>query len=116
MPKIKDIHDRLLKNPVEYTEIRLTVAKRVLGFFMAFYYLSFLFTMGGFSFGPFSLTVLSQITFHAYTILVIIIAWFFYEFIVYVVHLYFPERQIFIIGGLVMAVIFTLLALYTHFI
>ncbi len=46
MSKIKEISDRLLKNPNEYTEIRLLIAKRTLGFFMAFYFLSFLFTIG----------------------------------------------------------------------
>jgi hypothetical protein len=45
MPKIKDIRDRLGKDPIEYTEIRLLIAKRTLAFFIAFYYVSFLFTV-----------------------------------------------------------------------
>ncbi len=50
MGKIKDIHERLIKNPAEFTEIRLLVAKRTLAFFIAFYFVSLLFTIGGFSF------------------------------------------------------------------
>lgn len=45
MSKIKEIHDRLLKNSTEYTEIRLLIAKRTLAFFIAFYFTSLLFTI-----------------------------------------------------------------------
>ncbi len=114
MPKIKEIRDRLLKNPVEYTEIRLLIAKRTLAFFIAFYFTAFLFTIGGFSFGPISLPVLSSITYHAYTILTIVLAWFFYEFSVYSVHVYMDDRRWLIILSLVLSIIFVGFNLFVH--
>jgi uncharacterized membrane protein len=116
MPKIKDIHDRLIKNPVEYIEIRFSIAKRTLAFFLAFYYTIFLFTIGGFTFWPFDMAALSQIAFHTYTILVIMVAWFFYEFVVYAVHIYADDKRWIIIAALVLALIFGFLAIFTHFI
>lgn len=46
MVKIKDIHERLIKNPGEYLEIKLVVAKRTLAFFLLAYYMTLLFTIG----------------------------------------------------------------------
>lgn len=106
MSKIKEIRDRLLKNPAEYTEIRLLIAKRTLAFFIAFYFTAFLFTIGGFSFGPISLTVLSAIVYHSYTVLVIVLGWFFYEFAVYAVHIYADEYRWIIIVCLALSTIF----------
>jgi hypothetical protein len=114
MPKIKEIRDRLLKNPVEYTEIRLLVAKRTLAFFIAFYFSAFLFTIGGFSFGPISLPILASITYHAYTILIIMLAWFFYEFSVYGVHVYADDHRWLIILSLGLSVVFALFSLFVH--
>ena len=93
MPKIKDIHERLTKNPAEYNELSLLVAKRVLAFVIAFYFTSFLFTVGGFSFGPFSLSILAQITFHAYSMLILVVAWFLYSLTEYSIAIYAPEKQ-----------------------
>lgn len=45
MPKIKEITERLEKNPTEYTDIRFLMAKRTVAFFLMFYYLLFLFTI-----------------------------------------------------------------------
>jgi hypothetical protein len=114
MPKIKEIRDRLLKNPAEYTEIRLLIAKRTLAFFIAFYFTAFLFAIGGFSFGPISLSVLSAIVYHAYTILVIVLGWFFYEFSVYSVHIYADEYRWAIIVCLVVSIIFVAGNLWVH--
>jgi hypothetical protein len=55
MPKIKEISDRLHKTPTEYSEIRFLIAKRTLAFFLMLYFMSFLFTIGGFRLGPLSL-------------------------------------------------------------
>lgn len=115
MTKIKDIRDRLLKDPKEYTEIRLLVAKRTLAFFIALYYSAFLFTIGGFSFGPFDISTLSQITYHTYTILVIMMAWFLYELTVYAVHIYMDDKRWLIIVSLVFSLVFTSIALFSHF-
>ena len=114
MPKIKEIHDRLLKTPAEYTEIRLLIAKRTLAFFIMFYFTAFLFTIGGFSFGPISLTALSSITFHAYTVLVIMIGWFFYEFSVYMVHVYADDHRWVIILSLAISTLFVIGNLWAH--
>ena len=46
MVKIKDISERLIKNPAEYLEIRLIIAKRTLVIFLFLYYTVFLFTIG----------------------------------------------------------------------
>lgn len=93
MSKIKDIHERLIKNPKEYNELSFLVAKRVLAFTIAFYFTSFLFTVGGFSFGPFSLSILAHITFHAYSLLVVVVAWFLYSLAEYTIAVYVPEKQ-----------------------
>lgn len=115
MSKIKQISERFLKNPNEYTEIRLLIAKRTLGFFMAFYFLSFLFTIGGFSFLFISLPTLAEITFHAYTILVIMLGWFFYEFTAYSVHIYAEKyRFILMILSLSVSTVFIVGNLFVH--
>lgn len=73
MPKIKDIIERLHKTPLEYSDIRFLSAKRTLAFFIALYFTSFLFLVGGFSFFFLSLPVLAQIVYHSYSVLVIVI-------------------------------------------
>lgn len=73
MPKIKDIIERLHKTPLEYSDIRFLSAKRTLAFFLAFYFTAFLFLIGGFSFLFVSLPVLSQLVYHIYSILIIVI-------------------------------------------
>ncbi len=115
MTKIKDIRERLFKDMSEYTEIRLLIAKRTLAFFIALYYTFFLFTIGGFTFLWIDIVTLSQITFHVYTILVIMMAWFVYELIVYVVHVYADNQRWLIVLALGISVAFTGFALYTHF-
>ena len=116
MTKIKDIRDRLFKDPSEYTEIRLLIAKRSLAFFIAFYYTSLLFTIGGYSFLWFDIATLSLITYHVYTILVIMMAWFFYELVVYSVHVYADNQRWLIIFALGFSTVFIGFSLYTHFI
>ncbi len=116
MTKIKDIRDRLFKDPSEYTEIRLLIAKRTLAFFIALYYTFYLFTIGGFSFAWFDIATLSQITFHIYTVLVIMMAWFFYELVVYGVHVYADNQRWLIILALGFSTVFIGFSLYTHFI
>ncbi len=115
MPKIKDIHERLVKNPVEYNELSLLVAKRVLAFAIAFYFTSFLFTVGGFSFGPFSLSILSQISFHAYSLLILVVAWFLYSLLEYGLAVYAPNRHVLKYGVGVFLILFVGIALFAHF-
>lgn len=116
MVKIKDIRDRLYKDPTEYTEIRLLIAKRTLAFFIALYYTSLLFTIWGFSFFVFDIYTLSQITYHIYTVLVIMMAWFFYELVVYGVHVYADNQRWLIVAALGFSTVFVGFSLYTHFI
>ena len=116
MTKIKDIRDRLFKDPNEYTEIRLLIAKRTLAFFIALYYTSLLFTIGGYSFFIFDIPTLSLITFHIYTVLVIMMAWFFYELVVYGVHVYADNQRWLIILALGFSTVFVGFSLYTQFI
>jgi hypothetical protein len=115
MSKIKEIHARLEKNPAEYTEIRLLIAKRTLWFFIALYFTLFLFTIGGFSFGPFSISVLADMTFHTHTVLIVMLGWFFYEFSVYGVHIYLDEYRWIIILALILSAGFILGNLWIHF-
>lgn len=114
MPKIKDIIERLMKNPAEYTEIRLLVAKRTLAFFLAFYFVSLLFTIGGFTFFGLPLSFLAAITFHAYSILVIVLAWFFYEVTVYASEVYLNSKKWPILAMMIFSVFFVLIALFAH--
>lgn len=81
---------------------------------MAFYFTTLLFTIGGFSFGPISLQALSEITFHAYTILIIMIGWFLYEFSVYGVHIYADNHRWLILISLIFSLIFVFGNLWVH--
>ena len=96
MLKIKDIRERLIKNPSEYLEIQLLVAKRTLAFSLLLYYVALLFTIGGFSFsflGIFvSLQFLSALTFHLYSVLAIVIAWFIFSLVEYIQNIYYPNK------------------------
>lgn len=115
MAKIKDIHERLLKNPKEYSELSFLVSKRILAFAMAFYFTSFLFTVGGYSFGPFSLSILAQVTFHAYSLLIVVVAWFLYSLVEYSVAIYLPEKNILKYIALILILLIFGVALLAHF-
>jgi hypothetical protein len=115
MVKIKDIRERLIKNPGEYIEMKLTVAKRTLALFLFLYYLSLLFTIGGFSFLFVSLDILSSLTFHLYSVLVIVMAWFIFSLVEYGQNIYAPEKSWLKIFGLVFAAAFGLFGLVWHF-
>ena len=114
MPKIKEIQERLIKNADEYREIRLLTAKRTLSFFIMIYFMSFLFTIGGFSIGPLSLGVLAAITYHSFSILIIVIGWFLYEFSLYSAYIYTPGKMWPVIVVSAFAAIFVLGNLYAH--
>ncbi len=93
MVKIKDIRERLLKNPSEYLEIRLIIAKRTLALFLFLYYTSLLFTIGGFSFLFMTIERLAVLTFHLYSILVVVVAWFLFSLFEYTQYIYFPNQS-----------------------
>lgn len=93
MTKIKEIVDKMKLNGTEYHDMNLLVSKRVWLFFAMLYYLAYLFTVGGFYFGSVSLEVLSMITFHLYSVLVVATVWFFYSLCEYVIVVYFPKKK-----------------------
>ena len=116
MVKIKDIRERLMKNPEEYLEIKLTIAKRTLAFFFFLYYTAFLFTVWGFSFFFVTIEMIAALTFHFYSILVIVMAWFLFSLIEYIQYIYFPTRWWIMIIGLFIAILFGIIGLWAHLI
>lgn len=114
MPKIKDIVDKMKLNGNEYHDLSLLVSKRVWLVIAVIYYLSYLFTVGGFYFGPISLEYLAMATFHLYSILVIATAWFFYSLCEYAIAIYLPNRRFLILVPIFLWVITTAIALVTH--
>jgi hypothetical protein len=93
MSEIKDIIEKLKTNGREYYDLHLRIAKRVWLIIASLYYVSYLFTVGGFYFGPFSLENVSMITYHLYSVLVIATVWFFYALCEYGVVIYAPDRK-----------------------
>lgn len=66
MSKIKEIHTILTKNPSTYSHLRLLVTKQIFAISFSLYFLAYLFTIGGFYFGPFTLSNLATIQYHLY--------------------------------------------------
>jgi len=91
--EIKDVFTRIKKTPKEYTTVRFAVAKRSFAFVVSLYFLAYLFTVGGFYFGPVTLTHLSAATYHLYSLLVIATMWFAYSLVEYIVYIYAPEKK-----------------------
>lgn len=114
MPKIKEIHDRLIKNPSEYTNIRFLVAKRVFITIATLYFLSFLFTVWGYYFWFITIDTLSLITYHLYSLLIIGFVWFWFSIAEYVVALYAPHHNWVPYFVLCILFIFGSLAFYVH--
>ncbi|MDD2694115.1 MAG: hypothetical protein PHY14_04250 [Candidatus Gracilibacteria bacterium] len=118
MVKIKDIRERLTKNPQEYLEIKLVIAKRTLAFFVLAYYMTLLFTIAGFSFSVFgffvSLEFLSNVSFHLYSVLVIVVSWFMFSLIEYFQNIYFPTKSWIKLIGLIIALLFGIFGVVAH--
>lgn len=114
MSKIKDIIEKMQSTPRDYHDLSLLVAKRVWLLIASLYYIAFLFTVGGFYFGPISLDQLSMITFHLYSILVIATAWFLYSLCEYGIMVYAPARSWMRWIGLLVVISFATFALLAH--
>lgn len=114
MSKIKDIYERIHKNPSEYTDMRFIVARRVFITITAMYFTSFLFTVWGYYFSWLDLKTLSMITFHLYSFLVISVVWFGFSISEYFITIYYPKHNW--VPYLVLCVLFLfwLLALFVH--
>lgn len=93
MIKIKDIYERLRKDPKEYNELRFLVARRVFIIVVTAYFISLLFTIGGFYIGDIiTIPVLSTITYHLYSLLVIAMVWFGFSIAEYLAAVYLPTK------------------------
>ena len=93
MSKIKDIIEKMQATGNEYNDLHLLIAKRVWLIVASLYYLSYLFTVGGYYFGPITLDHLSMITFHLFSVLIIATTWFFYTVCEYGIIVYIPRRK-----------------------
>ncbi|MBP9780287.1 hypothetical protein KBD33_06775 [Candidatus Gracilibacteria bacterium] len=114
MQKIKEIYDRIHKNPSEYTNIRFLTAQRVFITIVALYFTSFLFTIGGYYFSWFDTKSLSMLTFHLYSIMVISTVWFGFSIAEYFTVIYLPKHNWIPYFALCLLFVFGLLALYVH--
>lgn len=114
MPKIKDIMEKMKANGHEYYDLHLLIAKRVWLIIASLYYISYLFTVGGYYFWPISITQLSMFTFHLFSVLVIASVWFFYTLCEYTVAVYAPNKKWLLIAPIVIWIIFTASTLLIH--
>jgi hypothetical protein len=92
MSKIKDILEKMKSTPREYHDLSLLISQRVWLIVASLYYLSLLFTVGGFYYGPITLDYLSMGTFHLYSILIVATAWLIYSLGEYAVMIYMPSK------------------------
>ena len=97
MSKIKDIIEKMGMRGISYPDAQLLVAKRVWLIIVSLYYLSVLFTVGGFYFTisipgftahTVSIAELSLIQFHLYSVLIVATAWFTYALVEYGLKVY----------------------------
>ena len=114
MQKIKEIYDRIHKNPSEYTNMRFLTAQRVFITIVAMYFISFLFTIGGYYFPWLDIKTLSMITFHLYSFLVIATVWFGFSIAEYFTVIYFPKHNWVPYFVFCLLFLFGLLALFVH--
>lgn len=115
MSKIKEIHSRLQKNPAEYNALRFLVAKQVFSLAFFLYFLSYLFTVGGFYFEPFfSLDNLAASRYHLYSLLIIATVFFWYSLTEHISHMLFQGNKIFPILGFVIGSVLGAAALASH--
>jgi len=114
MPKIKDIHNRLLKDPKEYSAIVLLVAERIFLTTTTLYFLSMLGTIGGFYLSWLSQETLSMLTYNLYSLLIVSVIFFGFSWTEHMVFIYAPEKRWISYIALVILLLIGLLALYVH--
>lgn len=114
MSKIKEIQERLTKNFWEYAKVRFVIAKQIFVFTVTLYFLSYLFTVGGFYLPFLSLDTLAKLTYHLYSLLVISTAFFGYSLIEFFIGSHFPEKKIWLFIAGWIATIFSIFALAVH--
>jgi len=114
MLKIKDIHDRLLKDPAEYSGFAFLVAERVFLIVATAYFFSLLGTIGGFYLSWISTATISMLTYHLYSLLIISTVWFGFAWSEYLVYIYAPTRRYLSFAALGFLVIIGIAGLYAH--
>lgn len=94
MAKIKDIYERLHKDTKEYTELRFLIARRIFIIVTTAYFISLLFTIGGFYIKDLiTVPVWSTITYHLYSLLMIAFVWFGFSIGEYFSAIYLPDKR-----------------------
>jgi hypothetical protein len=121
MSKIKDIIEKMGMRGISYPDAQLLISKRVWLIIVSLYYLSVLFTVGGFYFTisipgiephTVSIAELSLVQFHLYSVLIVATAWFVYALVEYAVHVYWgTQRWLRIIVGILLSILTTCILL-----
>lgn len=114
MSKIKDIHDRLIKDPGEYSAFSFLVAKRVFLIVTTLYFFSLLMTIGGFYFSLISIEWISMISYHLYSLLLIAFVWFGFAWAEHMVYIHAPGKRVISFMVLVLLSIVAGIGLYIH--
>lgn len=102
MPKIKEIHDRLIKNPAEYSGFSFLIAMRIFLLVAALYFFTRLMTVGGFYLPFLSLSGVSMLSYHLYSLLIIAMIWFGFAWTEYIGYIYFPSKRWISLGVLLL--------------
>jgi hypothetical protein len=92
MSKIKEIHDRFAKDSKEYSVLKFLIARRMFTFVVALYFMTVLFTVGGFYLPGLTVTDLSALAYHLYSLVVIATVWFGFSWAEYIVAIYMPTQ------------------------
>jgi hypothetical protein len=93
MPKIKDISDRLVKDPGEYSALSFLVAERSFLIVTSLYFFTLLATVGGFYLSWISTATISMISYHLYSLMLIMMVWFGFAWSEHVVYIHAPGKR-----------------------
>jgi hypothetical protein len=93
MPKIKDISDRLNKDSGEYSALSFLIAERAFLLVTTLYFLTLLATVGGFYLSWLSTTVISMISYHLYSLMIVTMVWFAFAWSEHVVYIHAPHQR-----------------------
>ncbi len=93
MSKIKDIHDRLIKDPGEYSALSFLVAERSFLIVTSLYFFTLLATVGGFYLSWISTETISMISYHLYSLMLIGMVWFGFAWSEYIVYIHAPGKR-----------------------
>lgn len=114
MSKIKEIQSRLTKNPEEYRVLRFVIAKQVFIINVTLYFFAYLFTVGGFYFGPLTIDSLAIIRYHLYSLLIISTAFFGFSLAEFLLNKNGNTNKIGLIIVGILCVLFSAFALIAH--